>query len=305
MKAFRIPPRLIPLLIILPLIIAAALIFFLRAPVLLVTDTSFDLLYGPARIRAKQIEVSVRLWRPVWPVPVSETVSPDLAAIAVQAASAKPYAVFFPYRYEAGARYYNALNPEVKTAVFMGRKRYESMPQGIYGIYTDSISDVYKAGQISAQYIRSGAEFALFYDDYSFGREARDVFSSGLRHSGGSGIPIFLDLSDIYPNWQSAACVILTGNAADYLDRNRANPAVLFSWLDPDMTPQTVNAVFDDSPWALLHRAVKEIERGSFSIDLASDIILLEKRVGDRTLLENLRRVIRSPLPDQLEINRH
>ncbi|MDR2049877.1 MAG: hypothetical protein LBP69_10530, partial [Treponema sp.] len=97
--------------------------FFSRRPVVLVTDFAFTALYGEQRAAVKKICLSALLFRRVKTAFVTESAGPDLVSLAARMASARPYAVFFPYRYRDGALRYITDYPGVSAAVLAGRER--------------------------------------------------------------------------------------------------------------------------------------------------------------------------------------
>jgi hypothetical protein len=131
-----------------------AYLFFTRNPVILVSDSSFAVLYGRQRARVMRAVLFLRLFRPVKTVSVAANAGSDMVSLAVWDASKQPFAVFFPYRYYEGALRYAQDHPGVQAAVFAGR---QNMPPG-YGsgqadsppavawFSTDSRTDFYRAG---------------------------------------------------------------------------------------------------------------------------------------------------------------
>jgi hypothetical protein len=129
----------------------------------------------------------------------------------------------------------------------------------------------------------------LFQDERDFPFN-RDSFLAGLREEGFMAEPVFLSLDSDYGSYENA-CVVLTGMAPHFFDKNDTVPVILFSWLDPALTPANVKLVLDDSPWALAFRAFPAM-RGASSAgrSLPSDIIIQEGRIGDPEVLRNIKR---------------
>jgi hypothetical protein len=270
-------------------------VFLFRSPVLIITDSSFDSLYGPVRTWLSGLESSLALGRRVITVPLSETASPDVVVLAAEAASSSPYAVLFPYRYYEGSRRYKGNFPEVPVLILGDKGREVSDGQGLVPVYTDRETDFYRAGLCAAFLTREGVngDVLVFGDGTSGEREA---FLEGLRVQGFIKNPVYRDLNSDYQNYQNVSCVILTGPAVRFLAENRGVPILLFSWLDPALTPGEVRVIFDDSPWALATRAVKALKQGAGEVFLPSRSLVLRKRSGKDTLriLDSLVREERS-----------
>jgi hypothetical protein len=273
--------------------------FFSRPPVLIVTDSSFNMIYGQWRLRFGQAELFFRLRRRVLAVMVSEQAGPEQIALALRQKSARPHAVLFPYRYAAGAKRYFEENPQVPMMVLQGR----AVPPvqaagepGPPGIRTDTNLDYYRAGLLSAV-LRGGSEGGiLFYHELSLSKEDRDAFMEGLKAGGFARNPIFLNVNSDYAAWQNIACVVISGEASRFFEKNLRLPLVLFSWVDPRMTPQGVMALFDDSPWGLAERAVKLLESGGEGESLASAIIFPKGHIGNKALEANVRALAKETL---------
>jgi hypothetical protein len=240
---------------------AAGGLFWLRSPVLIVTDSSFDNLYGPMRARFRGLESSFALGRRVIPVQVSENAAPDMVVMAVEAASSSPYAVLFPYRYYDGGRRYKEGFPGVTVLILGVREGSLSGENGLVPVYTDRETDFYRAGLCAALLARKGenGDVLVFSDGTGVEKEA---FLEGLRARGFIKNPVYLDLNSDYQNYRNVSCAVLTGPAARFFAENRKIPVLLFSWLDPAVTPAEIKVIFDDSPWALAEGAVKAAEQG-------------------------------------------
>jgi hypothetical protein len=266
-------------------------VFMLRPPVLIVTDSSFNLLYGNLRTRLKQVESSLRLYRRMLMVPVAESAGPDIIALAVKAVSPSPYAVLFPYRYEAGARRYHEENPNVPALVLGGRTPVETADTGALAVRTDTSVDFYRAGLCSALFARGTEGGILVFHDGTMAAGDREAFLEGLRAQGFTRNPVYLSVNSDYSSWQNVSCVVVNGPAARFFDQNLKIPVILFSWIDPGITPQSVKVVFDDSPWALAVRAVRLAGKGGGL--LPSEVVLPPRRVPSRETAEKLRELVR------------
>jgi hypothetical protein len=269
-----------------PLVLVA--VFFIRSPVLLVTDASFEDLYGRGRSRRKRLELSLGLFRRLKTVEIAGDAGADLAAFAAEAALSSPYCVLFPYRYYQGAIRYARRFPGVPVAVLGGRVRDGA---GIPGfISTDTAADFYRAGLCAAVLAPEGAVLVLGEPSPA----EREAFLEGLRARGYGGMPRYAGGSDDTP--LRADCVVIAGPGSFPFARFTRAPSVLFSWVDPGLTPGECTVIFDDSPWALAKAAVKMAVRGDFG-PLPSEVLVLEGRIAEKGVLQNLKKAVHSDGP--------
>ena len=280
------------------IIIAISLFFFsipgfvymLRSPVLIITDLSFNRLYGPLRLARKRGELSRKLFRRVIPVSVAETAGADLITIAVGEASKSPASVLFPYRYLAGAVHYKDLYPDVPVFVVGGtRPRGES---SLFYVRTNSKDDLYRAGLCAAFLAGDGG--VLFFGDGSVSDFDWEAFREGLQDGDHTGNSVFYNASSDYSSYSSIGCVVLAGSAAKFLERNLKIPVILFSWIDPAMTPQSVKIVFDDSPWALAADAIKNFTSPEEDILVPSYPHILADRMEEKGDFRNIKGIIKA-----------
>jgi hypothetical protein len=248
----------------------AALIFAVRSPLVVVSDSAFTALYGEKRVRRAKRAASLRLYRNVTEALVSENAGADLVSLAARSAAESPYCVLFPYRYAEGAAYYAKEHPDVPIAVIGGAEQIP--PSGIPFIQTDRLADLHRAGALAARLAQAEGTAAdtsaappedaapaptriLILQQRDLTPDEQRAFLEGTR-AGGLDDSALIDY--LPPNaggsiFDEAAftAVVILGNAAAYLDRGIKRPALLFSWLDPSLTPSSIKAVFDDSIWAL------------------------------------------------------
>jgi hypothetical protein len=286
------------------------LIFFLRSPVLIVTDTPFLGIYGTRRILEKRAGASIRLFRRVKPVIVAESAGADVFVFAVEEAASKPYCVIFPSRYHEEGRRYAEQFPEIPV-ISLGAKPGDVLPGGPGRLITVGIRrevDFYQAGRcagIIAQRAREtggpgDTESVLVFPGQSLSAADRSSLAAGLRTRGIELVPRFLYSSAEIAEFQQGACAVLTGSAAEYLEQNLKIPVILFSWLDPALTPRETVMIFDDSPWALAVPAVKMAVRDDIrDIDayIPSDTVFPRGRITDKELLRTLKEAALNVLP--------
>jgi hypothetical protein len=270
------------------------LVFFLRSPVLVVGDLPFISLYGASRIRQRQTAASIALFRRVKPVIIAENAGPDLAVFAVEEADARPHAVIFPYRYDEGGRRYAGQFPRTQVIILDSRAGWGS-PGGVgkpAHINTRRREDMYRAGLMAGLIAQSRPGETLVFQENSLSPADKNALSAGLRAREIEKPPLFLNSAAEYAGFQTAACAVLAGGAADFLDQNPKIPVILFSWLDPALTSREVLVVFDDSPWALAAAALRAARAGENAVP--SNIVFPRGRIADKGLLRSLKQAART-----------
>jgi hypothetical protein len=280
-----------------PVLILGIVFFYSRSPVLFVTDTSFDVLYGVRRIREKQIELSLRFFRRIKTVSVAENIGTDMLVFAVEEAYRSPYGVLFPYRYYEAAGRYAAQFPQVPVVLFGGRIR-EAPEEGGLFIATDIMTDLYRAGRCAAIFAQRGSGRILFYQDNSISSDNRETFLLGLREQGFEGDPLFVNAATDYAVPEDIACVVLTASSASFLERNLPIPVILFSWIDPALTARGVKIIFDDSPWAMAARTITMLSRGEWVGSLSSKVLLPRGRIPEKGLLREIQAATALYIPE-------
>jgi hypothetical protein len=282
----------------------SGLIFFLRSPVLIVTDVPFVSLYGSPRIRERQVKASIRLFRRVKPVIIAEGAGTDVIVFAVEEASPRPYGVIFPSRYHEGARRYAEQFPLVPV-VSLGAGGLRPEPGRLVSAGIRRDADLYRAGQCAGLIVQKARETGgpgdgervLVLPAQALSTEDRNALSAGLREQGIETAPWFLNSSAEAAGLEGISCVILTGPGADYLEKNLKIPVILFSWLDPALTSREVVMIFDDSPWALAVPAVKLALRGGPEANIPSGTVFPRGRIADKQLWRSVQKAARNVLP--------
>jgi hypothetical protein len=269
-------------------------LFFSRPPVVIVTDLAFEGLYGPRRSREKQIETAIRVFRPVVAARLAENTSSDVVVFAVEEAAARPYAVLFPYRYYEGARRYAAQYPDIPVALLGNGIGRAPAGEGFLFIRTDRRTDFYRAGRCAAVFALDGGGQVLFYQDDLVSFEDRDAFLLGLREQGYDQSPLYMSINSDYASMGSISCVVMTGSAAAFLERNEQVPIILFSWVDPAITSASIKLIVDDSPWALAVRAVEMVSQKQDEPRIPSNIMVLDRRIASEGVLQDLKKVVYS-----------
>ena len=286
-------------------ILLLSVVFFCRKPVIVVSDKAFTEIYGQRRELSRRINVSLKLFRPVKTISISQGAGPDLAAQGAISLSSRPYAVFFPFRYREGALRYQKSKPGSTVVILAGRKEpdisgYPSA-EGIDSqnssplsakplwFYTDLETDLYRAGLIAGSFIRHGGqnpdngriwgdiyrqEIAVFLDGLT-GKE-KSAFQAGLEEQQWGGTPFFLSDS----TEGDLACAVIAKDFQAF-GEEKSDSLILFTWMDPALTPKRTLAIFDDSPWAQICPVMGLIKKGDTIALIPSEIIV---KGGDKAL---------------------
>jgi hypothetical protein len=270
-------------------------LYRLRAPLLLVLDEEFILLYGGRRSAVKKTELSLRLFRRVAVAHIAEGASPDVVAFAATAAAARPYAALFPARSRQGALRYAEQSPEIPTGILGGGALFgEADNRGLRFIETDKKGDLYLAGRCAALFARQRSGRILFFAGDLIDWDDRAAFSRGLRDQGYTEYPLFVDRGTEYTLPGRLACVVMTSPAENFPENSGDLPIILFSWIDPGFTARSVKLIFDDSPWALALKASRALRRGGELPPAVSEVLPLWDRIGDAALRRDLRELLKS-----------
>ncbi|GHU02962.1 hypothetical protein FACS1894147_06090 [Spirochaetia bacterium] len=273
--------------------------FTFRQPVVLVSDLSFSGLYGSFRGIRAQVELSLRFLRLFKVVNIAEDAGPDMVAFVLEESEKSPYAVLFPYRYYEGARRYADKFPQLPVLVMGGPGGAGGGTEGDSGglelIGADTETDCYRAGLAAALLNRGKGGKVGFFHGGALDSADRDAFLAGLREGGAEDPPLYIEGNGGNAPWQelSSAVVRGTGGAQMLLERNLDIPVVLFSWVDPELTPRTVKVVFDDSPWALAVRVLENKGRKGEARKESSGVIVLSGRIGDPGLARALKKAVK------------
>jgi hypothetical protein len=238
--------------------LSAYTVFIVRRPVVVVTDAPFEELYGPRRAELQRRLASLRLFRRIIAAQVADSATPLAAADAAAAAAPRPACVVFPSRYEVGAVSFVERFAEVP-AVIVGDGHASSNNEGTelqLRLHLDKGTDLYRAGRIAGLLCAEGGRPLIFTESTA---NYLGAFAEGLSDSAFIGEPIVLPPGAPPPSTTKIACVIAVDPASRRLPPElQGIPAVLFSWIDPDLVPSGTVAVFDDSVWATLVYAVRK-----------------------------------------------
>jgi hypothetical protein len=279
--------------------------FLSSAPVLVVGDLAFDALYGSWKLRQKQVLLSLKLRRPLKMVRIAEDAGEDIAMFTVEAAAETPYCVIFPYRYFTTARRYSREYPEIPVGVFQGR--YQDLQDQSGGnlvmLATDQKLDLYRAGRLAALLTLSGEDspeeppnVLVFQEEY-LSADQRAAFKQGLEDESCPADPRYLGASSQY----QGDIGVIYGVVSSFIEEPQGM-GILFSWVDPTLTPSKIKIVFDDSPLSLAEEMVPLIvgpEQGEAKkiTEIPSEIQILSRRLGEKGLLEKLKEAVKAEFP--------
>ncbi|MDR2500595.1 MAG: hypothetical protein LBD37_05885 [Treponema sp.] len=279
--------------IIFTVFLAGALVFYRRPPVLMVSDALFDQLYGMPRIRKARLLNSLRLFRRVKTVQVSDTAGADVILFAVEEASGAPYCAAFPYRYIEAAAQYSRKFPETPVLLLAGRER--PSPEGAALRYfgTESKTDFYRAGRCAALFAegaegRMEGEIVCFQDEPVPGDDW-DAFTQGLRDQGYAQTPVYMNSQSDYLPSEQTACAVITSGSPKFLEGASDIPVILFSWADPDSAPRRIKLIFDDSPWAQLFPALQRGLSAGAAADAPSQVLVLAERIPQKDRVKKIK----------------
>jgi hypothetical protein len=275
-----------------------AALYRLRAPVLLVLDEEFTLLYGAGRSAVKRAELSLRLFRRVEVAQIAAGASPDVVAFAAAAAAGKPCAALFPARHRQGALRYAEQAPGIPVGVLgEGALFRAGENDGFRFIETDRKTDLYRAGRCAALFaLREGGGILFFAGDL-IDLDDREAFVRGLRDQGFEDNPLFMNRGMEYAPPEGLSCVVMSFPAENFLENNPTVPMLLFSWIDPGLSARPVKIIFDDSPWALAFEAAKALGREGDPPPAASEALALWDRIGDAGLRRDIKKALKSNIP--------
>ena len=288
-------------------------VFFLRSPVLVVTDAPFAALYGKDNLRRQQLSASLTLFRWVKPVMVADGVSPDMVIYALREAASQPVCALFARSQAIAALRYHEQFPEISVVVLSGLVLVPelSSPDGFLCVYgTDREVDLYRAGLCagilgsarrnlapqteiqpeSAPPRADAPQTYVLWQDRSVRGTGRELFSQGVQEEDPESNVIFINLAIQMPDVKGVACLTLTGAGFEYLERNPPIPLILFGWLDPALTAREVIVQFDDSPWALAVPAVRMAVQQQAEGKIPSKPLIFSGKTADNNVFRALKK---------------
>jgi hypothetical protein len=287
------------------IILVLSAVFFCRKPVILVTDSAFNVLYGKERAQTKALLLSLSLFRPIKTIVIAEGAGPDLVVQGATSLSRRPFAVFFPYRYGKAARRYAEGKPDIPVVVLAGREGPQSsaggnsLPESLLWVNTDTVTDLYRVGLFAGVFARydsqkreetgeglNGSEeiIALFHERPN--NEEKTAFLRGLREQKWGGSPLF---SQIPAETVLVSAVICNDSAI--LEEENARSLIIFTWMDPALAPRKTLAVFDDAPWTQIGPALAFLKKGVQNGMVPSDIIICGRDKAQKIVYNELKEI--------------
>jgi hypothetical protein len=229
----------------------AGFFYLARPPLVLVVDEAFLMLYGEKRADMRRYILSATLLRRVVFAVAAQDADQDAAGFAVNGVTQAPFMALFPERYLGGADRYAAA---IKAAGQSGNIRTAVVDSGdgrgvhighAESLVRDRETDLYRAGMCAAILAKNG-DVVVYYQD-NLPEVHREAFVKGLTAAGYTTEPRFArSVESILPD--AIGCAVLLAAVNTNLLAARENiPMVLFSWTDPEYTPNGVAVVFDDS----------------------------------------------------------
>jgi hypothetical protein len=159
-------------------------------------------------------------------------------------------------------------------------------------VRTDKAADLRRAGAAAAALARETQGVLFFTDGSMDSPQYRQAFRAGLVAQGFVAEPLFLYANQQHTAYDDIGSVVVAGPASDFLDRGLSIPVILFSWIDPVLTPQAVHIVFNDSPMALAPRALRAFSPPGHEILVPSQSMTLSGRIEERGDFRRLRRLV-------------
>jgi hypothetical protein len=277
---------------------AGTLVFFARPPVLIVSDAQFAALYGLQRGKRQQVLAAITLFRRVKPVLVADGAGPDIVTLALTEAAKKPLCVLFPGLYASAATRYHEEFPEIPAVLFAGNASgFPDSDDFLSVCRTDIWTDLYRAGLMAGILgKKNDAEASdeqmsvAFLPDRSVQSHDRALFTRGVNEITPDLGVVFARNSADMTNAKLVSCAVLGSAGAEYFDKNPAVPLILFTWLDPFLSPKETAVIFDDSPWALAAPAVRAALKNGGEIKIPSKPLIISGKTADNGVFRLLRK---------------
>jgi hypothetical protein len=284
--------------------VLAAAVFFCRSPALLISDTGFDFIYGPGRTLAGQIGLSLRLFRRVERVVITENANPEAMVFAIEEKDKRPWAVLGHSRYSWGLEQYARQRQDVRVVVIgedpeaSGQPVRSGVPGEVELVYTDARLNSWRLGRCAALLAGETDGIVLVFQDGQNFPVQREAFLAGIREENENLSPLYLSPPSDYSSWEKVRCVVLGGRAGTYFDQDREIPSLLYSWMDPALSPFSVKMIGDDSIWALAFQALRAPSGGDGSAQrtIPAAFKIPWGRVGDSNLRKKLKKAFASQI---------
>ncbi|MCL2214533.1 MAG: hypothetical protein FWC06_04905 [Treponema sp.] len=275
------------------------IIYFTRAPLLIVTEQSFASLYGSERFRGNIMKASLSLMRRIKIVEIANDAGDDVVRFAVEDVSARPFCVLFPRRFTRSANIYSEQNPDIRVVILEGRYpdvlSTDTGRENYFTYSTDIESDFYKTGIAAAIFADNmRGDIAVFIEPgqyLRYGSMAREAFLQGVSDQGGTQRTYFYTGLSYLPENVEIACAVVAGSGWEFLDRKLGIPVILFTWMDLPMVPADVVMIVDDSPVAQINQAAAFISAGDTAGKMQSRFYVFRRSGIDSRILQKIKNI--------------
>jgi len=278
------------------LVFLAVIFFYSRSPVIIVSDNNFISLYGEKRLKNQILLSSIVLFRQVKPVNVADNAENEMLIFAITEASKKPFCVLFPLRFWDAARVYMEQFPDIPAVLLRGRNTQTVFsPEPISGNYffvkTDLFTDFYRAGAFSAILDGDKDHLALVFVEQRFMEISKEAFSESYNKTRGKEkLPSFYVNISHFTRNEDISSALIAGIGAEFLERHRNIPVILFTWANPAFISKDVMIVFDDSPPSIIIPAVQKVKAGDKDAEIPSKILFFPDNIADNAILRLLKK---------------
>jgi len=272
-------------------------VFFVRSPVLIVTDLSFISLYGQSRISRETLVSSLVLFRKVKTVSVTDDAGYDIVQFAVSEVSSNPFCVLFPLRFAQAAKLYRESNPRIPVVLLEGRhgggdslSSLGDNPNDYFVYQTDIENDFFRAGLAAAALdMGKNGKINVFLES-RIRTQAREAFLRALNSLEKPLEAQFFTSFSQFSDIPDLSCVVLAGIGTEYLEREAGVPVIFLTWLDPSLVPVDVVLIVNDSPWAQAVEAVRMVKARLGQGRIQSKFQVLNSKSIDRNTLRILKK---------------
>jgi hypothetical protein len=265
-------------------------------------------MYGLGRTLGAQAGLSLRLFRRVKRVIIAENANPEAMVFAIDEKERRPWAVLGHSRYSQGLDRYARQRADVRVIIIgeeSGLSGQLNRPAPAPGegeaelVFPDAALNSWRLGRCAALLAGETDGTVLVFQDRENFPVEQEAFLAGLREEGENLVLLRLNPSVEYSSWEQVRCVVLAGPSESYLRREQEIPALLYSWLDPALSPSSVRIVADDSPWALASGALRAPSGAGASPyrTVPAAFSIPWGRVGNSALRERLKKALSSQIP--------
>jgi hypothetical protein len=274
--------------------------FLARPPVLVVSDIAFSTLYGAKRLKMETARSSLVLFRRVKPVVVADDAGDDIVQAAVEGASKKPLCALFPLRYARIAHNYREKNPNIPVVLLEGRYP-ESVNPALFAIgdntedyyiyKTDISADFYRAGLAAAILDGGKNERIVVFVESGIQTQAREAISKVFKDAQMPLQTSFYTAFTQFTGNQNVSCVIIAGSGSEYPDKYSEVPVIILTWINPELLPEDIVLVFNDSPWVQVVPSVRMVQTGMKNGQIPSKILFVGGKRVDKDTVRKLRKI--------------